>query len=501
MHTFILLWIMNTHIAEPKISSEGPIDEALSLLADYVNRPLEPSSLSMQTARACLADAIGCAILALKYPACTKLLGPVVAGTVVPDGARVPGTSYILDPIRAAFNIGTLIRWLDYNDTWLAAEWGHPSDNLGGILAVADYRSRQRVSRSLPPLFMREVLSGMIKAYEVQGSLALLNSFNKVGFDHVILVKAATAAVAAHLLGATRTQIIDALSQAFIDAGPLRAYRHAPNTGSRKSWAAGDATSRGVQFAFMTMQGEMGYRQALTAKKWGLYDVLFKGVPFAFQRPLNSYVMDNILFKISYPAEFHAQTAVECAVHLHPAIVGRLDDIVSIHIETHAAAMCIINKTGQLNNPADRDHCLQYMAALPLLYGTLSADHYEDAAAADKRIDVLREKMVVTENQQFTLDYLDPDKRSIANSMVIHFADGSKTEKVAVEYPLGHRRRRAEGLPLLFRKLEDNLSTHFSAHKVATLMRLLQDQNTLEDMPVQVFMELFTEAFSSGKGS
>lgn len=465
-------------------------DESLSLIADYAHDYTIESEEAYQTARACLADTIGCGILALRFPECTKLLGPVVPGTQVPGGSRVPGTSYVLDPIRAAFNIGAMIRWLDFNDTWLAAEWGHPSDNLGGILALADYLSQQRVAQGQDPLTVRDVLTAMIKAHEIQGELAMLNSFNRIGFDHVILVKVASTAVTATMLGATRDQVVNAVSNAWIDTGPLRTYRHAPNTGSRKSWAAGDATSRGLNLAFITMQGEMGYPTALSAKRWGFNDVLLHGKSFAFQRPFTTYVMENVLFKISFPAEFHAQTAVECAIQLHPLVDGRFDEIASIDIETHESAIRIIDKKGPLNNPADRDHCLQYMTAIGLLKGSLTADDYEDEASQDPRIDALRAKMNVVEDKQYSIDYHDPEKRSIANAVTIHFTDGTSTPRIAVEYPIGHRRRRAEGIPLLFQKFENNLRTRFSDEKVKELMSLFSDHERLLATPVNELMDM-----------
>ena len=404
-----------------KISNNCPQpDQVLVEIADYAVKKLVGCDLAYDTARYCLMDTLGCGLEAQSYPACSKLLGPVVAGTVVPHGARVPGTSFQLDPVQAAFNIGLLVRWLDFNDTWLAAEWGHPSDNIGGILAVADWLSRQAQASGKPPLTMRDVLTAMIKAHEIQGCLALENSFNQVGLDHVVLVKVASTAMVTHLLGGSRDQIVDALSQAWVDGQSLRTYRHAPNTGSRKSWAAGDATSRAVWLAMLTMRGEMGYPSALTAKTWGFYDVLFGGKPFKFQRPISqwgAYVMENILFKISFPAEFHAQTAVECAMQLHPIVAHRLSNIKRITIRTHEAAMRIIDKEGALNNPADRDHCMQYMVAVALIFGRLTAADYEDDVAADPRIDQLREKIICVEDVQFTQDYHDPDKRAIANGM------------------------------------------------------------------------------------
>ena len=477
------------HTMEKPLKQET--DEALRILAEYAVKAKIESEEAYDTARLCLADSLGCAILALRFPECTKLLGPVVPGTVVPNGSRVPGTDYELDPIRAAFNIGTMIRWLDFNDTWLAAEWGHPSDNLGGILAIADYLCRCRRAESKPLIKIRDLLTAMIKAHEIQGILALGNSLNRIGFDHVMFVKIATAAVSTTLLGGGVNEAAAALSQALIDAGPLRTYRHAPNTGSRKSWAAGDASSRGLQFAMMTMQGEMGYPKALSAPKWGVYDVLFKGHALKFERPLGSYVMENILFKIAFPAEFHAQTAVECAFQLHPQVKSRLDEIEKIEILTHESAVRIIDKTGPLKNPADRDHCLQYMVAIGLMHGELTADHYEDAVAADPRIDRLRNKMHVREYKPYSIDYLDPAKRAIANAIQVIFSDGTSIGPIAVKYPLGHKRRRQEGVPLLRKKFKDNLSTRFSPEEVQTIDELFQDKSRLETMPVDDFLSRF----------
>jgi 2-methylcitrate dehydratase len=465
-------------------------DQELTTIADYTANAKITSELAYETARHCLMDTLGCGILALQYKACTKLLGPIIPGTIVPVGARVPGTSYLLDPILAAFNIGTIVRWLDFNDTWLAAEWGHPSDNLGAILAVTDYLSRKNIAEGKAPLVIKDVLTAMIKAHEIQGVLALENGFNRLGFDHVLLVKIASTAVATQLLGGTKEQIVDALSQAWLDGAALRTYRHAPNTGSRKSWAAGDATSRATRLAWMTMQGEMGYPGVLTAKNWGFYDRLMQGKPLKINRPFGSYVMENVLFKISYPAEFHAQTAVECAVQLHPSVIKKLDQIEKIALTTHESAIRIISKSGPLHNPADRDHCLQYMVAIGLLHGDLNADHYEHDVAADPRIDALRSKMVVEENAQYTQDYLDPEKRSIANSMQIFFKDGTHTNKIVVEYPIGHKRRRAEGIPVMVKKFENNLKTHYQANKVNELTALFQDKG-LDNMPVNEFMDKF----------
>ncbi len=476
---------------EKKIHFSHEPDRLLVDIADYVTGGTGLSEEAYDTSRLCLADSLGCAIHALDFPACAKLLGPVVPGTVVPLGARVPGTEHVLDPVRAAFNLGAMIRWLDFNDTWLAAEWGHPSDNIGGILAVADYLGRTRDSAGETPLKIRNVLTAVIKAYEIQGILALENSFNRVGLDHVILVKAATAAATAGLMGATRDQVVDVLSHVFIDNGPLRTYRHAPNTGSRKSWAAGDATSRGVMLALAVLSGEMGYPTALSAETWGFQDVVMKGKPIVINRPLGSYVMENILFKVSFPAEFHAQTAVECAIQLHPWVKERIDDIKEILIETQESAVRIIDKTGPLHNPADRDHCIQYMTACALLYGELTAGHYEDEAAKDPRIDMVRSKMKVQEKKSYSRDYIDPEKRSIANAVTITLKDGTRSERVEVEYPTGHRRKRAESIPLLFKKLEKNISARFSKQRIDRILVICSDRGRLESMEVPAFMELF----------
>jgi 2-methylcitrate dehydratase len=467
-------------------------DKVLVDIADYILNYRIQSPEAYNTARLCLMDTLGCGLEALSYPACTKLLGPIVPGTVVPNGAKVPGTQFQLDPVQAAFDIGAMIRWLDFNDTWLAAEWGHPSDNLGGILAVADWLSRSAVANGKPPLLVRDVLTAMIKAHEIQGVLALENGFNRVGLDHVVLVKVASTAVVTGLLGGDREDLINALSHAWVDGQSLRTYRHAPNTGSRKSWAAGDATSRAVRLALITMKGEMGYPSVLSAKTWGFYDVLFKGNAFKFQRPYGSYVMEHVLFKISFPAEFHAQTAVECAMRLHPQVRERLEDIQKISIRTHESAIRIIDKKGPLHNPADRDHCLQYMVAVPLIHGRLTAADYEDDVAGDPRIDRLREKMECVEDKQFTADYLDPAKRSIANAMTVYFKDGSRTDEVAIEYPVGHRRRRAEGVPLLEAKFRTNLARRFPARQAAAILALCQDQPRLEATPVHEFVDGFT---------
>jgi len=414
-----------------------------------------------------------------------------VPGAELRGGARVPGTRYELDPVTAAFNVGAMIRWLDFNDTWLAAEWGHPSDNLGSVLAVADHLSRRAIMEGTAPLTVRDVLTAMIKAHEIQGVLALNHSFNRVGLDHVLLVRIASTAVATQLLGGTREQVVNAVSNAWLDGGALRAYRHAPNTGSRKSWAAGDATSRGVRHALLALAGEMGYPSALTAKTWGFQDVLFKGKPIALERELGSYVMENVLFKISFPAEFHAQTAVEAALKLHAEVGRRLDEVERIEIETQNAGARIIDKTGPLANPADRDHCLQYMVAVPLILGRLTADDYKDEVARDPRIDALRAKMVVTENRDFSRDYLDPDKRAIGNALQVFFNDGTRTERVAIDYPVGHRRRRAEGIPLLLAKFNASLATRFGAAQISRIEDACAEQAALEAMPVDEFVSLW----------
>jgi 2-methylcitrate dehydratase len=465
-------------------------DQVLVDIADYVLKRDITSAEAYNTARLCLMDTLGCGLEALSYPACTKLMGPVVPGTVVPNGAKVPGTPYQLDPVQAAFNIGTMIRWLDFNDTWLAAEWGHPSDNLGGILAAADWLSRNAVAAGKAPLTMRDVLTAMIKAHEIQGVIALENSFNRVGLDHVVLVKVASTAVVAKMLGLTRDEIINAVSLAWVDGQSLRTYRHAPNTGSRKSWAAGDATSRAVRLALIAKTGEMGYPSVLSAKTWGFYDVLFKGKPFRFTRKYGSYVMENVLFKISFPAEFHAQTAAECAMTLHPQVKDRIGEIKKITIRTHESAIRIIDKKGPLDNPADRDHCIQYMVAVPLIFGRLTAEDYEDKVAADPRIDQLRAKMVCVEDKRFSRDYLDPAKRSIANAITVEFRDGSKTKEVVVEYPIGHRRRRQEGIPLLEAKFATNLARRFASKQQAAVLAVCRDQARLEATPVNEFVDL-----------
>ena len=464
-------------------------DNVISRIADYAVNYQPDSELALDTARLCLMDSIGCALLAMDYPACTKLLGPDVEGMIVPNGARVPGTRHQLDPVKAAFDIGAAIRWLDFNDTWLAAEWGHPSDNFGAIIPIADFISRSDVSGSSRSINVTEVLEMAVKAYEIQGVLALDNSFNNVGIDHVILVKVASTAVVTAMLGGDVEQVENAISNAWLDAS-LRTYRHAPNTGSRKSWAAGDAVSRAVRFSLNSMSGEMGYPSALTAPGWGFQDVWFRGEEITLQRELDSYVMENILFKVSFPAEFHAQTAVEAALELHPQVVSRLDQIDEVIITSQESALRIIDKTGPLNNPADRDHCIQYMTAIALLRGMLTAEDYEDEVAADPRVDQLRDKMTMQHDRRFTEDYIDPDKRSIANAVQVRFKDGSSTENITVEYPVGHRRRRQEAKPLLVDKFRANLSTQLDEVRVGGLVNLFSDQSTLGRMAVDELIDM-----------
>lgn len=481
-------------MSAPISNVRPPADPVLAQIADYVASTTIGSAEAYETARYGLMDSIGCALLALKYPECTKLLGPLVPGADLPNGARVLGLPYELDPVRAAFNNGALIRWLDFNDTWLAAEWGHPSDNLGGILAVADWLGRAGGSAgrlALPVPTVKDVLTAAIKAHEIQGVLALENSFNRAGMDHVILVRIATAAVVTGMLGGSREQIINAVSNAWADGGALRVYRHAPNTGSRKSWAAGDATSRGVWHALMALRGEMGYPGALSTKTWGFQDALFRGKEIKLARPLGSYVMEQVLFKIAFPAEFHAQTAVECAFQLHPQVKDRLAQIERVELTTHESAIRIIDKTGPLHNPADRDHCLQYMTAIGLIFGQLTADHYEDKVAADPRIDALRARMTVVEEARYSRDYLDPDKRSIANAVQVFFKDGSTTDKVAVEYPIGHRRRRADGIPLLLQKFQGAVAERFPPARCWQIMNALSDADRLTRMGADELMALF----------
>ena len=479
---------MNTNV---DLNTRPDPDRVLVDIADYVCNYEIKSVEAYDTARNCLMDALGCAFLSQQFPECTKLLGPLVEGTIVPNGARVPGTMFRLDPAKAAWDIGCMIRWLDYNDTWLAAEWGHPSDNLGAILSVADFMSQQKIATHNHPLTMRDVLTAMIKAHEIQGVIALENSFNRVGLCHVLLVRVASTAVATHMLGGSCKQIIDALSQAWLDGSSLRTYRHAPNAGPRKSWAAGDATSRAVRLADLTLRGEIGYPSALTARTWGFYDVCFNGNPFIFSRDYKSYVMENVLFKISFPAEFHSQTAIEAAVKLHPEVSNCLDTIEKIVIHTHESAIRIISKVGPLNNPADRDHCLQYMTAVALIFGNLIAEHYEDSFhEAHAIIDKLRQKMEIYEDATYTKEYMEPEKRSIANALQIFFKNGTSTNKVEVKYPLGHRRRRSEGIPLLEEKFQANLATRFPPKRCRKIYTLCKNQKQLEQTPVNEFMDL-----------
>ena len=467
-------------------------DEVLVKITDYVLNKEINSSEAISTARYCLMDTLGCGLLALTFSDCKDLLGPYVENTSVPNGVRVPGTKYVLDPVKGAWDIGAIIRWLDFNDTWLAAEWGHPSDNLGGILSAADFISQKNIDEGKDPLTIDDVLKAMIKAHEIQGILALENSFNRVGLDHVVLVKIASTAVISSLFGLSQEKTIDALSQAFVDGQSLRTYRHAPNAGPRKSWAAGDATSRAMQLVLLTMKGQIGYPSALTAPTWGFQDVLFKGNQISLPQEFDSYVMENVLFKISFPAEFHAQTAVEAAVKLHTEIKDRVEEIKEIRITTHESAIRIISKEGQLNNPADRDHCIQYMTAIGLLKGDLVAEDYEDDVASDPKIDQLREKMTIIEDERYTREYLEADKRSIANSIEILYTDGTSSEKVEVEYPIGHRRRRDEGIPILVDKFENNLKTQFSEQRSKEILELCLDEEKLRATSVTQFMSMLT---------
>lgn len=465
------------------------MDSLFTDIATYVHEAEIKSELAYETARYCLMDSLGCGFLALAYPECRKMLGPVVPGAGMSGGCRVPGTTFELDPVKSAFDIGTIVRWLDFNDTWLAAEWGHPSDNIGAILAVADYQSRVKGES----ISVKDVLTAMVKAHEIQGILALDNSFNRVGLDHVLLVRVASTAVASKLLGATFDQTVNAISHAWMDGGALRTYRHAPNTGSRKSWAAGDATSRAVRLSLISLTGEMGYATALSAPNWGFQDVLFDGKPVTLAKPLESYVMDNILFKISFPAEFHAQTAVECAITLHPEVSGRLDEVERVEMETQEPGVRIIDKTGPLNNFADRDHCLQYMAAIGLIFGELNANHYSDSVSGDPRIDVLREKMLVRENESFTKDYYDLGKRAIGNSIQVFFNDGTSTERIEVQYPIGHRKRRSEGIPALKTKFARSLTGVFGQDQQTTILGTFENSDRLESIEVKQFLDLFVK--------
>ena len=477
-------------MAQKATNRRPPADKVITDIADYVARYRVKSALALETAHYCLIDSLGCGFEALAWPACTKLLGPVVPGATMADGARVPGTAYRLDPVRAAFNIGTLVRWLDYNDAFYGETVIHPSDTFSGILAAADWLSRGRVAQGKPPLAMRDVLEAAVKAYEVMGQLALENGFTARGLDHTILVKIASAAVLTGLLGGTREEIVNATSNAWVDGHALATFRRKPNTGSRKSWAAADAASRGLWLALTALRGEMGYPSALSAPTWGFYEVLFKGKPFRFQRPYTSYVMENVLFKIAYPAAFHGQTGVEAAIRLHPLVKDRLDDIKSVDVRCHHSTMVILDKSGPLHNPADRDHCMQYMMAIGMIFGTMTAEHYEDHIAADPRIDRLRAKMVLRESQRYSRDYLDPAKRTNANSIQVHFRDGTSTPVSEVEYPLGHRRRRAEGIPLLMEKFETNVRRVFAAKQAAAILALGRDRERLAAMPVNEFMDL-----------
>ena len=474
-------------------SRSSKFDSVIENIVDYVlNQDVSASEEAMETARYCFMDTIGCGLYALQYPACTKMMGPIVPGATLDNGARVPGTNYELDPVRSAWNIGAMIRWLDYNDTWLAAEWGHPSDNLGAILATTDYLSRNNIAQGKSGLSMQDVLEAMIKAHEIQGVIALENSFNRVGLDHVILVRIASTAVSAQLLGCDREQMLNAVSHAWLDGSSLRTYRHAPNTGSRKSWAAGDATARGLFLALMAKRGEMGYPSAVTAPVWGFQDVLFKGNELSFKQEYGTYVMENILFKISYPAEFHAQTAVEAAINLHSLVKDKLDTIEKIVIETQESGNRIINKTGKLNNPADRDHCIQYMVAIGLIKGALVAEDYEDDIANLPIVDEIRAKMQVSENTRYSKEYLEADKRSIGNAIQVFFKDGTSTHLESVDYPVGHRRRREEGIPLLVEKFEHSITSHMTEERARKLMQVCSTQEVFVSTSVDEMMMMLS---------
>ena len=465
-------------------------DKVLADIADYADRYRVGSKLARETARLCLIDSLSCAFEALGYPACTKLLGPVVAGTIVPHGARVPGTTYVLDPVAATFNLGALVRWLDFNDAFYGETVIHPSDTISAVLMTADHLSRARVACGKAPLAMRDVLESTVKAYEIMGELALENGFGAVGLDHTILVKIAVTAVVTKLLGGTREEIVNAVSNAWIDGHALATFRRRPNTGSRKSWAAGDAASRGVWLALQAVKGEMGYPSALTARTWGFYDALFDGRRFRFQRPYTSYVIENVLFKIPYPTAFHGQSGVEAAIKLHPLVKDRLDDIRRVEVRCHNSTMVILDKTGPLHNPADRDHCMQYMMAVGMIYGTMTAEHYEDHVAADPRIDALRAKMKLAESRQYEREYHDPARRTNANSIQVFFKDGTKTPLSEVLYPLGHRRRRNEAIPVLMGKFEASVVRVFAPKRRDAILAACRDPQRLEAQPVNEFIDL-----------
>lgn len=478
-------------------------DEVLKDIASYVHETNISSRLALDTAKLCFLDTLGCGLAALKYQQARDIIKPIVPGTIVPNGTKVLGTDYRLGPVEGAFAIGTLIRWLDYNDCWLAAEWGHPSDNLGGILAVADYLtrlSRATGGKEGKVFTIGDVLESMVKAHEIQGIIALENSFNSVGLDHVVLVKVATTAVVSKMLGLDKQQTVAAISQAFVDGQSLRTYRHAPNTGSRKSWAAGDAVSRAVNLAYLIKKANVGLiPSVLTAPTWGFYDVLFKGKPFSFKQrnQFGSYVMENILFKISFPAEFHAQTAAEAAIKAHNILrdLGKtFQDLKSVRIRTQEAAVRIIDKNGPLYNYADRDHCIQYMTAVPLIYGRLTAEDYTDAIAKNPEIDELRSKIYCVKDDQFTLDYHDPAKRSIGNALLIELNDGTKLDEIVVEYPVGHRFRRKDGIPLLLNKFRTHLNQHFiDSPDRAEKIYMQSESPDLNDTPIDSYMDLYCD--------
>jgi len=465
-------------------------DTAIVEMVDYVDGYKVDTKRAFEAAYHCLVDSLGCAFMAFAYPECTKLLGPIVPGTVVPNGARVPGTPYVMDPVQAAFNMGTLVRWLEFNDATWGETVSHPSDTLVTLLVVADWVSRNRVAQRKPPVLMRDVLELGIKAYELQGQLGILNPFRRVGLDHTIVVKIASTATVAKLLGCTRDEIFNALSNAWIDGHALATFRSEFNTGSRKSWAGGDAAARGVWLALLALKGEMGYPSALTAKTWGFYDVLLKGKALQLQQPYGTYIVENILFKVPSPTAFHAQTAVEAGIRLHPDVKDRLDEITKVEIWSHASSLMILDKTGPLHNPADRDHCLQYTVAVPLIFGHLTPEDYEDGFAADPRIDALRSKMVVVEDPSYTRGYTDPAIRSNAHAVRVHFRDGTSTRRVEVVFSCGHPSRRDVGIPFVFEKFNKGLAEVFAEKQRKAIQQAFADVETLLATPVNEIMDL-----------
>lgn len=482
-------------MSEKDLTSAGGLaarpapDAALLEVADYVTgyEVRDPATYNM--ARLCLMDAIGCAIEALKFEDCTRLLGPTVPGALFPGGARVPGTRFELDPVVAAFNIATMIRWLDFNDALAAAQGGHPSDNIGALLAVADYLSRREKAAGARPVVMRDVLAAMIKSYEIQGVLSMENNLVRLGIDYPVLAKVAATAVVTQMLGGGRDQIINAVSNAWADGANLTIFRHGNNTGPRKSWAGGDAASRAVLHALMALKGEMGYPSVISAKAFGFQDALLKGEKLKRPRPYGDFVMGHLIAFKFVPAGMQGQSAAECAYRLHPLVKDRLGDIDSIAIGSHERMMKIMDKRGPLTNPADRDHCVQYLVALGLIHGRIGTEDFEDDVAADRRIDALRERMTVAEDPRYTRDFHDPAKRTNTHSIEVRFRDGSRSPRIEVEYPLGHPPLHEDAIPLLEAKLERHLAGHFPPARVASLLGLLRDQQRLENMPADEFMD------------